>query len=233
MGLVTSDAGRAREHERRRRALHRHRVGGRRRSAGARGAAGPARDRVPVRRLPRGAARASGSAPEASREAFFMYQEDVDLSLRLRLAGGRLGVEPAAVVDHDYAFAKGRDEVAAARAQPLGDDRALLPGAAAAAARAGARCHRGCAARRRGGRRLAAAEARRGTARRCARCRACCASAARSRPTRAVSAAEFAALADARPRTRRSSAASAALAPLRWGLRAYWRIVLGVLGGAR
>ena len=40
-------------------------------------------------------------------EPFFMYQEDVDLSLRLRLAGGRLGVEPAAIVDHDYEFAKG------------------------------------------------------------------------------------------------------------------------------
>jgi len=40
-------------------------------------------------------------------EAFFMYHEDVDLSLRLRLAGDRLGVEPAAVVDHDYEFAKG------------------------------------------------------------------------------------------------------------------------------
>jgi GT2 family glycosyltransferase len=40
-------------------------------------------------------------------EAFFMYQEDVDVSLRLRLAGGRLGVEPSAVVDHDYEFAKG------------------------------------------------------------------------------------------------------------------------------
>jgi GT2 family glycosyltransferase len=38
---------------------------------------------------------------------YFMYHEDVDLSLRLRLAGGRLGVEPAAVVDHDYEFAKG------------------------------------------------------------------------------------------------------------------------------
>jgi hypothetical protein len=38
---------------------------------------------------------------------YFMYHEDVDLSLRLRLAGGRLGVEPAAAVDHDYAFAKG------------------------------------------------------------------------------------------------------------------------------
>jgi GT2 family glycosyltransferase len=37
-------------------------------------------------------------------ESFFLYHEDVDLSLRLRLAGGRLGVEPAAVVDHDYEF---------------------------------------------------------------------------------------------------------------------------------
>jgi GT2 family glycosyltransferase len=43
-------------------------------------------------------------------EAFFMYHEDVDLSLRLRLAGGRLGVEPSAVVDHDYEFAKGPEK---------------------------------------------------------------------------------------------------------------------------
>jgi GT2 family glycosyltransferase len=40
-------------------------------------------------------------------ERFFMYHEDVDLALRLRLAGGRLGVEPAAAVDHAYEFAKG------------------------------------------------------------------------------------------------------------------------------
>ena len=40
-------------------------------------------------------------------EEFFLYHEDVDLSLRVRLAGGRLGVEPAARVDHDYEFDKG------------------------------------------------------------------------------------------------------------------------------
>jgi GT2 family glycosyltransferase len=37
-------------------------------------------------------------------EQFFLYHEDVDLSLRLRLLGGTLGIEPAAVVDHDYEF---------------------------------------------------------------------------------------------------------------------------------
>jgi len=35
---------------------------------------------------------------------FFLYHEDVDLSLRLRLEGGVLGIEPGAVVDHDYEF---------------------------------------------------------------------------------------------------------------------------------
>jgi N-acetylglucosaminyl-diphospho-decaprenol L-rhamnosyltransferase len=37
-------------------------------------------------------------------EDFFLYHEDVDLSQRLRLLGGILGIEPAAVVDHDYEF---------------------------------------------------------------------------------------------------------------------------------
>ena len=38
---------------------------------------------------------------------FFLYHEDTDLSLRLRLAGGRIGIEPAAVVQHEYEFEKG------------------------------------------------------------------------------------------------------------------------------
>jgi GT2 family glycosyltransferase len=38
---------------------------------------------------------------------FFMYHEDVELSLRIRLGGGRIGIEPGARVDHDYEFHKG------------------------------------------------------------------------------------------------------------------------------
>lgn len=38
---------------------------------------------------------------------FFLYHEDVDLSLRVRLAGGKLGVAAAARADHDYEFDKG------------------------------------------------------------------------------------------------------------------------------
>jgi N-acetylglucosaminyl-diphospho-decaprenol L-rhamnosyltransferase len=43
--------------------------------------------------------RIGGFAPK-----FFMYHEDVDLALRLRLAGETPGIEPAAVVAHDYDF---------------------------------------------------------------------------------------------------------------------------------
>ena len=46
--------------------------------------------------------RLGGYSPE-----FFLYHEDLDLSLRVRLAGGTLGIEPAARVDHAYEFAKG------------------------------------------------------------------------------------------------------------------------------
>jgi GT2 family glycosyltransferase len=41
-------------------------------------------------------------------DAYFMYAEDVDLSLRLRLLGYEVGVVPAARVVHDYDFDKGQ-----------------------------------------------------------------------------------------------------------------------------
>ncbi len=43
-------------------------------------------------------------------ERFFLYHEDVDLSLRLRLRGDTLGIEPAAVVAHDYEFGAGEQK---------------------------------------------------------------------------------------------------------------------------
>jgi N-acetylglucosaminyl-diphospho-decaprenol L-rhamnosyltransferase len=41
---------------------------------------------------------------------FFMYHEDVDLSVRLRMAGGTVGIEPNAVVAHDYDFSASADK---------------------------------------------------------------------------------------------------------------------------
>ena len=40
-------------------------------------------------------------------ERYFMYGEDLDLSLRLRLAGWGVGIAPDARVAHDYEFSKG------------------------------------------------------------------------------------------------------------------------------
>jgi GT2 family glycosyltransferase len=41
---------------------------------------------------------------------FFMYHEDVDLSVRLRSLGCPVGIEPTAVVRHDYEFAASADK---------------------------------------------------------------------------------------------------------------------------
>ena len=37
---------------------------------------------------------------------FFLYYDDVDIALKLRLAGGRIGIEPSALVDHEYEFSR-------------------------------------------------------------------------------------------------------------------------------
>ncbi|HET9593129.1 MAG TPA: glycosyltransferase family 2 protein [Solirubrobacterales bacterium] len=41
---------------------------------------------------------------------FFMYHEDVDLSVRLRMEGGTVGIEPTAFVAHDYDFSASADK---------------------------------------------------------------------------------------------------------------------------
>lgn len=43
-------------------------------------------------------------------ESYFMYHEDVDLSVRLRMEGREVGIEPRAVVEHDYEFAANADK---------------------------------------------------------------------------------------------------------------------------
>ena len=67
--------------------------------------------------VPREVSFASGAALVVRRDAweatggfdpaYFMYGEDLDLALRLRLAGWGVGVVPAARVEHAYEFTKG------------------------------------------------------------------------------------------------------------------------------
>lgn len=39
-------------------------------------------------------------------EHFFLYYDDVDIAFQLRLEGGRVGLEPTALVDHEYEFSR-------------------------------------------------------------------------------------------------------------------------------
>jgi N-acetylglucosaminyl-diphospho-decaprenol L-rhamnosyltransferase len=41
---------------------------------------------------------------------FFMYHEDVDISVRLRMTGATVGIEPTAVVNHAYDFSASADK---------------------------------------------------------------------------------------------------------------------------
>ena len=75
---------------------------------------------IGLARDPRATGFASGGCLAIARERFlslggfpapyFMYYEDVDLSLRVRLAGGSVGIEPAARFRHDYDFEKGAEK---------------------------------------------------------------------------------------------------------------------------
>jgi GT2 family glycosyltransferase len=160
-------------------------------------------------------------------ERFFMYHEDVDLSLRLRLAGGALGIEPAAVVDHDYEFAKGASKwrflernrwATIVRCYPAPLLALVAPALAATELAL-------LAVAARGGwlpqKLRAAGEAVRALPRLLDERRAI-------QATRAVSTAEFARWLTPdldSPYLGRVST----LAPLRWGLRIYWRVVLSAL----
>ena len=210
--------------------LHRHRLGGR-----CGGAASGAADR---RREPGFVSGACLAIPRAEFERlggfaaeFFLYHEDVDLSLRVRLAGGALGVVADARVDHDYDFDKGPAKWRYLERNRWATLLRVYPAAAAAAARPGARRDRAGADPRVDRRRLVPAEAAGVGRHDRARCRACCASGARSRPlapSRPPSSprALTPALDSAVPRRRRRAPASST--PL---LRGYWRVVLRLLGG--
>ena len=107
-----------------------------------------------------------------------MYGEDLDLSLRLRLAGWGVGVVPAARVAHDYAFAKGDYKWFYLERNRWWTMTRRLPRAAARAARSRAAGLRAGAAARRVAGRLAAGQAARAGRRPAGCCPPCCAAGA-------------------------------------------------------
>ena len=160
---------------------------------------------------------------------YFMYHEDLDFSLRVRLAGGRVGIEPAARVDHDYEFDKGpgkwlymeRNRLSMiVRLYPGGlllavlpvllvTELVLLPVSIAGRLASLRSCARTCSG--------------------CARCRVCSRERRALRARRAISAGEF-----ARWLTPKLSSPYlgpvARIAPLQGALSAYWALVRLLIG---
>jgi GT2 family glycosyltransferase len=83
-------------------------------------AGGAGRPRSEAPREPREVAFASGACLAVRRASweklggfpapYFLYHEDTDLGLRVWLSGGRVGIEPRAVCDHEYEFEKGAEK---------------------------------------------------------------------------------------------------------------------------
>ena len=68
-----------------------------------------------------------GTTPAASTPTYFMYGEDLDLSLRLRLAGWGVGMVPGGAGGARVRVRQGRLQVVPPRAQPLVDRARRLP----------------------------------------------------------------------------------------------------------
>ena len=92
---------------------------------------------------------------------YFLYHEDTDLGLRLWLAGGRVGIEPRARVDHEYEFDKGSAKWRYLETNRWATVLRTYPGRAARGARPGVVRDRARAPRDRRALRVAAREATR------------------------------------------------------------------------